>query len=53
MYQTPIWQDAQHNAIVVLINGVRSIVPVNAENADYAEIMRLVAAEELTIAEPE
>ena len=32
------------------INGVTSFVPIDEANTDYANIMRLVAAGELTIA---
>jgi len=32
-------------------NGVTRFVPISTDNADYAEIMRQVAAGELTIAE--
>ena len=32
------------------INGVTSFVPIDPENTDYANIMALVAAGELTIA---
>ena len=32
------------------INGVTSFVPIDPANTDYANIMRLVAAGELTIA---
>lgn len=38
--------------IRVDINGVTSFVPLDAWNSDYAAIMRLVEAGELTIAEP-
>lgn len=34
------------------IAGVTSFVPLDPANSDYAAIMRLVAAGELTIAEP-
>ena len=36
--------------IRVDINGVTSFVPIDTENGDYDEIMRLVAAGELVIA---
>jgi hypothetical protein len=38
------------NMIRVNINGVESFVPVDEANADYQEMMRLVAAGELVIA---
>jgi hypothetical protein len=38
-------------AIEVAINGVVSQVPIAADNTDYAEIMRQVAAGTLTIAD--
>jgi len=37
--------------IEVSINGIMSVVPENLENTDYAEIMRQVAAGDLTIAD--
>ena len=37
--------------ISVEINGVESLVPLDPNNMDYAEIMRQVEAGELTIAE--
>ncbi len=42
-------QDAD-NGIVVEINGVVTFVPLDPANTDYANIMALVAAGELTIA---
>lgn len=38
-------------SIRVDINGVTSFVPLDPANTDYAKIMALVAAGELTIAE--
>ena len=38
-------------AIEVAINGVVSQVPIAADNSDYIEIQRQVAAGELTIAD--
>ena len=35
------------------INGVTSFVPLDPANTDYQNIMALVAAGEITIAEPE
>ena len=40
----------QNTYISVLINGVQSGVPLDPANTDYARIMALVAAGELTIA---
>ena len=39
------------NTIRVDINGITSFVPIDIENGDYNEIMRLVDAGELVIAE--
>jgi len=54
MYQNPKYlnntQDEKF-AIEVAINGVVSQVPISTDNTDYAEIMRQVAAGELTIAD--
>lgn len=41
------------NAILVDINGVQYSVPLDPANTDYANIMALVAAGELTIAPAE
>jgi len=41
--------DNAQQSIQAEINGVVSFVPIDLDNADYAEIMRLVAAGELTI----
>ena len=41
----------QNTTIRVDINGVTSFVPLDPANSDYAAIMQLVAANELTIAE--
>jgi hypothetical protein len=38
------------NSIVLDINGVKTFVPIDIENGDYNEIMRLVDAGELVIA---
>lgn len=38
------------NTIRVDINGITSFVPIDIDNGDYNEIMRLVAAGELIIA---
>jgi len=39
--------------IRVDINGITSFVPIDTTNGDYVEIMRLVAAGELIIADAE
>lgn len=41
--------DNAQQSIQAEINGAVSFVPIDLDNADYAEIMRLVAAGELTI----
>ena len=43
--------DNQNNGVKATINGVESWVPMDEENTDYAEILRQVAAGELTIAD--
>lgn len=43
----------EQTIISCLLNGKPTSVPVNSDNADYQEIMRLVEAGELTIAEPD
>lgn len=52
MYSNAQWvdMDGQHVSIRVDIDGVTSFVPVDPANTDYANIMALVAAGELTIA---
>ena len=45
--------NGQGAGISVDINGVTSFVPLDPANTDYANIMALVAANELTIAEAE
>lgn len=42
-----------YNCIRVDINGVTSFVPIDPANTDYANMMALVAAGELTIAPAE
>jgi hypothetical protein len=42
--------EAQHN-IVATINGVKTFVPIDPASRSYAEILRQVAAGELTIAD--
>jgi hypothetical protein len=55
MYTNAQWIDrnGQHVEIRCDINGVTSFVPLDPANADYAAIMALVAAGELTIAPAE
>lgn len=56
-----MYQNAQYlkdysgnNACIsVDINGIQSVVPLDPANTDYANIMALVAAGELTIAPAE
>ena len=43
--------DNDNTAVKVTLNGVESFVPMDEDNADYAEIQRHVAAGELTIAD--
>jgi hypothetical protein len=43
--------DNDNTAVKVTLNGVESFVPMDEDNTDYAEIMRQVAAGELTIAD--
>ena len=43
----------ENNTIEATIDGVHSAVPLTLENSHYAEIMRQVAAGELTIADAE
>ena len=54
MYENAQYYDDINNQSVgirVDINGVTSFVPLDPANSDYAAIMALVAANELTIAE--
>lgn len=44
---------AEINGIRVDINGATSFVPIDPANSDYANIMKLVEAGELTIAPAE
>ena len=39
------------SGIMVNINGITSVVPIDTMNGDYSEVMRLVDAGELVIAE--
>ena len=48
-YMTNMFGDV--TGIGVDINGVTSFVPIDTMNGDYNEIMRLVAAGELVIAD--
>ena len=41
----------QNIAIVATIDGLSTLVPIEPANSDYAEIMRQVEAETLTIAD--
>jgi hypothetical protein len=43
---------ASPDGIIVEINGVESTVPLDPANTDYVNIMKLVEAGELTIADP-
>ena len=45
--------NGKNNMIRVDISGVTSFVPLDPANTDYAAIMALVAANELTIEEAE
>jgi hypothetical protein len=45
--------DGNNVCICATINGVEMFVPLDASNAEYAEIMRRVDAGELTIADAE
>lgn len=55
MYTNAQWidRDGQHVFIHCDINGVTSFVPLDEANTDYANMMALVAAGELTIAPAE
>ena len=44
-------EDGENVSISVFINGLRTVVPLDPANSDYAEIMRQVEAGELTIAD--
>ena len=44
-------EDGENACISAFINGLRTVVPLDPENSDYAEIMRQVAAGTLTIAD--
>ena len=43
--------EGENNCIVILLDGVTMHVPLDPANRHYAEIMRQVAAGELTIAD--
>ena len=47
-----IAENGVNNCISVNINGVTSFVPLDPANTDYANMMALVDAGELTIAPP-
>lgn len=51
MYANAQWVDynGQHACIKVDINGVTSFVPLDQENGDYQNIMRLVEEGKLVI----
>jgi hypothetical protein len=53
MYSNAQWIDrnGQHDLIRCDIAGVTSFVPLDPANTDYQNIMALVAADELTIAD--
>lgn len=55
MYANLQWvnRDTQHVLIRCEINNILSFVPLDPANTDYQNIMRLVEAGELTIADPE
>ena len=40
----------QNSGVAVHINGERSLVPLDSDNVDYANMMALVASGQLTIA---
>jgi hypothetical protein len=46
-------RDGNNVGIFCLIDGIESNIPMDADNRHYAEIMRQVAAGELTIADAE
>jgi len=53
MYENAKYVNGMHgelNCIVVMINDAEWSVPIDPTNTDYANIMALVAAGELTIA---
>ena len=51
-YIHPPYQE-KPTGIVVLLNGTTSFVPIDPANTDYQQIMALVEAGELVIADPE
>lgn len=52
-FQDLKYADANKTCIIGVIDGKSMAVPVDPSNTDYQEIMRLVDAGELTIAEPD
>jgi hypothetical protein len=44
-------EDGENVSISVFINGLRTVIPLDPNNSDYAEILRQVEAGELTIAD--
>ena len=55
MYENAQWidLDGKHISIKVDIDGVTSFVPIDQENSDYKNIMRLVDEGKLVIAPAE
>jgi hypothetical protein len=43
--------NSNNAGIIMIENGVTRFVPISTDNTDYAEILRQVAAGELTIAD--
>jgi len=52
-FQELKYADANEACIIGVIDGKSMAVPVDPSNTDYQEIMRLVDAGELTIADPD
>lgn len=53
LIENAVWGNPDHSTVACTIDGEAMAVPADPSNRHYAEIMRLVAAGELTIAEPE
>jgi hypothetical protein len=53
MFANLIWLEPEHENISGLLDGKPFSVPADPDNRHYAEIMRLVDAGELVIAEPD
>ena len=47
----PLGDGESNQSIYGLIDGFKSCIPMDSKNTDYSEILRLVAAGELTIAD--